>query len=256
MFQFSHRVTNYIFRLLIYCKIPRSEKSESCWETSSAHTWQSSIVSKPTRIPNPHLLLSHIHTNITWCLSHHWMFVADSTEDLCSFRQWGNVGLPLCILCLASIFPTDFPTPSPFPLICCCSSSHEISLHRLSQSLFLLTLLVHLPHAMLTMCRACICEKQHQAVGGVCCPLTQKIYFPSCSLPWHLKFFTFLTTGTRANKMFIGTKYDLKLAHKWSLLFPPFGSPALCGNWRKPLQRVVCWEPPARTLPVISGIYL
>lgn len=58
------------------------------------------------------------------------------------------------------------------------------------------------------------CENQHQAVSGVCCPLTQKIYSPSCSLPWHLKFFTFLTTGTHANKMFIGTKYDLKLAHK------------------------------------------
>lgn len=126
MFQFSHRVTNYIFRLLIYFEIPSSEKLESCWETSSAHTWQTSIVSKPTRIPNPQLLLSHIHTNITWCLSHHWMFVADSTEDLCSFRQWGNVGLPLCILCLAPIFPADFPTPSSFPLICCCSSSWDL----------------------------------------------------------------------------------------------------------------------------------
>lgn len=29
MFQFSHGATDYIFRLLIYCNIPSSEKSES-----------------------------------------------------------------------------------------------------------------------------------------------------------------------------------------------------------------------------------
>lgn len=81
------------------------------------------------------------------------------------------------------------------------------------------------------------------------------IYPSFCSLPWHLSFSHSLT-GTCAKQMFIGTKYDLKLAHKWSFLLPPFGSPALFGNWGKPLQRVVCWEPPARTLPVISGIYL
>lgn len=169
--------------------------------------------------------------------------------------MWGC----LCVFCaLLPFFQQTFLPLLPFPSFVVVLL-HEISLHRLSQSLFLLTLLVHVPHTMPTMCCADYpphCENQHQAVSGVCCPLTQKIYSPSCSLPWHLKFFTFLTTGTHANKMFIGTKYDLKLAHKWSLLFPPFGSPALCGNWRKPLQCVVCWEPPARTLLVISGIYL
>lgn len=53
--------------------------------------------------------------------------------------------------------------------------------------------------------------------------------------------------------MFFGTS-DLKLAPKWILLLPTLGIPALLGNWGNPLQRVVCWEPPARALPVISSI--
>lgn len=151
MFHFSHGATNYIFRLLIYCNIPSSEKSESHWETSSVHTWQSSVASKPTRIPNPQLLPSHKHTNITWCFSHCWMLVAGNTEGLCSFRQWGNVGLPLGILCLAPIFPTGFSTPSSFPLV-----SSAAAWDLFAQALFLLPLLAHMQHTMPTMCRACI----------------------------------------------------------------------------------------------------
>jgi len=38
-------------------------------------------------------------------------------------------------------------------------------------------------------------ENLYQAVGGIRCPLTQMIYVPSCSLPWHLSFSHSLQQG-------------------------------------------------------------
>jgi len=79
------------------------------------------------------------------------MFVAGSTEDLCSFRRWGNVGC-LCVLCaLPPFFQQPFLPLPPFPSLLLLIL-HKISLHRLS--LFLLTLTVHIQHTMLTMCHA------------------------------------------------------------------------------------------------------
>lgn len=49
--------------------------------------------------------------NLVFCFSHCWMFVAGSTEGVCSFRQWGNVGLPLCILCLNPFFSDKYSYP-------------------------------------------------------------------------------------------------------------------------------------------------
>lgn len=97
-------------------------------------------------------------------------------------------------------------------------------------------------------------KTRNQADSGVQYLLTRVIYSLFCSLPWHLSFSHSLQQGLMPCK-FISTN-DLKLAHKWILLLPTLGSPALLGNWGNPLQRVVCWEPPARALPVISGIYL
>lgn len=133
------------------------------------------------------------------------MFVVGSTEGLCSFRQWGNVGLPLCIFCLDPIFPTGFPTPSSLPL----TSAGDLFAQTLSGPVFLylagfcraynghyvpyLHLVTHL-----------IGKTGNQAASGVPYPLTWMIYSLSCSLPWHLSFLHSLQQGLMPSKCLSG----------------------------------------------------
>lgn len=192
------------------------------------------------KYPKSQLLPSHTHTNITQCLSDSQIIVAGSAEGLHSFRPWGNIGLPLTPFLQQVLLPL----PS-FPSLVL--HLHEICLHAISQALFLLTSLVI--YKALVLCAVLASSYPPQRMCSV-------DLFPILLTALASSFFTFLTTGTCAKKIFIGTKHDLKLAHKRSLLLLPLGSPTPSGNWGKPVQRVVCWEPPARTLPVISGIYL
>lgn len=124
--------------------------------------------------------------NLVFCFSHCWMFVAGSTEGVCSFRQWGNVGLPLCILCLNPFFPTSFPTPSSFPLT---SSAWGRFAQTLSGPVFLY--LAGSCTCRAIMCHTCIqlpTSLGKQADSGVQYLLTRVIYSLFCSLPWHLSF--------------------------------------------------------------------
>lgn len=246
----SPTVPNCIFRLLISCNIPIL-KNESHSEISFVHTWLSSLTSKTPSVSNPghpssiheHQRTQHSLKLLNVCSQHYWRS---------SFLQATELHRPAFVL----ISPVGSPTPlllSPHLSFTCmnhlCMPSLKLHLSSLHGSLS-------------TRCLVCL----HPAASSVYKPAPgcwwhsvspdSDDLFPTLLTVLPSSFFAFLTRGTCAKKMLIGTKCDLKQTHKRSLLLLPLGSPALSSNWGKPEQRVVCWEPPAGILPEICGIHL